>query len=110
MHIKNRTPFFGGERDSAEEITDLIITTKLKKVLEKIKKEGIFSRIAEKKTRPDIKKELIKYFNPGTNNRIFCRKKKEIQHTKDRTKDCMLMINRRFLSWGLKLGVVVLIT
>ena len=69
---KNRTPSFGGGQGSAEVITDLIITTKLKKVLKKLRmKES--SRVAEKKTRPETKKELEKYFNPGINNRI-CRK------------------------------------
>ena len=80
---KNRTPSFGVGRDSAEVITDLIITTKLKKVLEKLKTEGIFSRVAEKKTRPELKKELIKYFiNPGTNNRIFVERKRKFNTQK----------------------------
>ena len=86
MHIKNRTPFFGGERDSAEVITDLIITTKLKKVLEKIKKEGIFSRIAEKKTRPDMKKRVNKILQSGNQQPDFVERIKESLHTKDRTK------------------------
>ena len=59
------------------------------------------SRVAEKKTRPETKKELINTSirEPTTG---FVERIKKLRHAKDRTKDCVLTTNRRFLSWGLK--------